>query len=92
VQADDDPYIQVLPNTGVTISVSFYNAGPEKLAAQHDIIRALLQVCPARKGSYTGATADLMNAAGMPAAQVCCLQQLSMTVVVSLGPLFKTVP
>ena len=71
MQADEDPLVQVLPSTGATISVSFYDTAVHKLAAEHDIIRALLGVCPReRKGSYTAATADLMNAAGMPAALV----------------------
>ena len=71
MQADSDPLIQVLPTTGVTVSVSFYNTAAHKLAAEHAIIRALLQVCPQqRKGCYTAATVDLMNAAAMPAAMV----------------------
>lgn len=71
LQADSDPLIQVLPTTGVTVSVSFYNTAAHKLAAEHAIIRALLQVCPQqRKGCYTAATMDLMNAASMPAAMV----------------------
>ena len=71
VQADEDPLIQVLPSTGTTISVSFYDTAVPKLGSQHDIIKALLGVCPReRKGSYTAATVDLMNATGMPAAQV----------------------
>ena len=77
MQADDDPLIQVLPNTGVTISVSFYSTAPEKLAADHAIVKALLKVCPTeRKGCRMAATADLMNAAGMPAAQVCVVVAL----------------
>ena len=44
VQADSDPLIQVLPSTGVTVSVSFYETAPQKLAAGHAIVRALLQV------------------------------------------------
>jgi hypothetical protein len=71
LQADSDPLIQVLPTTGVSVSVSFYNTAAHKLAAEHAIIRALLQVRPQqRKGCYTAATVDLMNAASMPAALV----------------------
>ena len=71
MQADSDPLIQVLPTTGVSVSVSFYNTAAQKLAAEHAIIRALLQVCPQqRKGCYTAATVDLMNAAAMPSAMV----------------------
>lgn len=46
MQADDDPLIQVLPSTGVTVSVSFYETAPHKLAASHAIVKALLQVLP----------------------------------------------
>ena len=71
VQADVEPLIQVLPNTGATISVSFYNTPPDQLASQHAIVAALLEVCPKeRRGCRTVTTADLMNAASMPAAQV----------------------
>ena len=79
-----DPLVQVLPNTGVAITVSFYNTPPQQLADQHPIVRALLAVCPKeRRGCRTAATQDLMNAAGMSATQVssantheqdlCCL-------------------
>ena len=44
LQADDNPLIQVLPSTGVTVSVSFYETAPHKLAASHAIVKALLQV------------------------------------------------
>lgn len=71
LQADSDPLIQVLPSTGATVSVSFYETAPEKLAGGHPIVRALLGVCPReRRGCHTAATVDLMNAAGMPATQV----------------------
>ncbi|DBA84790.1 TPA: hypothetical protein ACH3X1_016785 [Trebouxia sp. C0004] len=81
LEADSDPLIQVLPTTGVTVSVSFYNTAAGKLAAEHAIIRALLQVCPQqRRGCYTAATVDLMNVASMPAAMVMkALQALAMT-------------
>ena len=71
MQADVDPLVQVLPNTGATITVSFYNTPPQQLADKHPIVRALLAVCPKeRRGCRTAATQDLMNAAGMPATQV----------------------
>ncbi len=80
MQADSDPLIQVLPTTSVSVSVSFYNTAAHKLAAEHAIIRALLQVCPQqRKGCYTAATVDLMNAAAMPAAMVrlSCIKSIT---------------
>ena len=86
MQADEDPLIQVLPSTGATISVSFYDTAVHKLASEHDIIRALLGVCPReRKGSYTAATVDLMNAAGMPAALVSRLPLAVYTVFMMLS-------
>ena len=61
----------MLPSTGATVSVSFYETAPEKLARGHPIVTALLGVCPReRRGSHTAATVDLMNAAGLPATQV----------------------
>ena len=74
VQADGDPLIQVLPSTGATISVSFYDTAPQKLAADYAIVDALLKVCPKqRRGCHTAHTAELMNAAGLPATQVWSL-------------------
>ena len=71
LQADGNPYLQLLPNTGMTIAVSFYNTAPDKLVQQHAIIACLLQVCPKeRRGCYTVSTADMMNATNMPATQV----------------------
>lgn len=71
MQAEAEPYVQLLPNTGTTISVSFYNTAPQKLALHHPIVASLLQVCPKdRRGYYTVPTADFMNVTRMPAAQV----------------------
>ncbi|KAL3136692.1 hypothetical protein ABBQ38_15544 [Trebouxia sp. C0009 RCD-2024] len=71
LEADNDPLIQVLPSTGATVSVSFYETAPEKLVGRHPIVRALLGVCPReRRGSHTAATVDLMNAAALSATQV----------------------
>ena len=41
-------------------------------AEGHPIVAALLRICPKhRRGCYTVATADLMNALGAPMSQVC---------------------
>ncbi|KAK9804407.1 hypothetical protein WJX72_011416 [[Myrmecia] bisecta] len=79
LEADNEPYVNVLPTVGKSISVAFYKHTPEQLALNHSIVEMLLAACPhARRGCYTVATAKFANQAGAPPTEVLRqLQQLA---------------
>eukprot|EP00891_Asterochloris_glomerata_P005100 jgi/Astpho2/5100/fgenesh1_pm.00073_%23_4_t len=79
LEAHDGQLVHMLPSTGVTIQVSFYDKPAEEYADGQPIIAALLRICPKhRRGCYTVATADLMNALGAPMSQVRAVPQALM--------------
>ena len=74
MQADEDPYVSVLPPTGSSIQVAFYSTPAAQLAERHPIVAALLAAQPhARNGCYTLPMAAFVQAAAQPPHQVCHL-------------------
>ena len=71
MQADEEPYLRVLPPTGAGIQVAFYNRPAAQLAAEHPVVAALLAACPhSRNGCHTVSMATFVAAARLPPHQV----------------------
>ena len=71
LQADEQPYVSVLPPTGASIQIAFYSTPAAQLAELHPVVAALLTAQPhARNGCYTLPMAALVQAAKQPPHQV----------------------
>lgn len=79
LEADEDPYVRVLPPTAVTVKVSFYATSAEEMAEAHPIVHAVLAVCPRhRNGLYSISTTKLARYSGKtPGAALQDLQVLA---------------
>lgn len=75
LEADEAPYLRVLPKGALSVKVSFYSTPAEQMAEEHAVVRAVLEVCPKpRNGLYTVQTTKLADAAQKPPGAV--LQEL----------------
>ena len=63
LEADENPYVRVLPKVALAAKVSFYAAAAETMAEDHAVVRAVLSLCPRpRNGLYSISTSKLADA------------------------------
>jgi ATP-dependent DNA helicase Q4 len=67
LEADEEPYLRVLPKVANTAKISFYAAPAEQMAQQYPIVDSVLAICSRpRNGLYSVNTAKLAEAAQKP--------------------------
>lgn len=67
LEADERPFLRVLPAVALTTKVSFYASTPEDMMDEYPIVKAVVASCPRpRNGLHTAPTAKLAVAAQKP--------------------------
>jgi ATP-dependent DNA helicase Q4 len=75
LEADEQPYLRVLPKVANTAKISFYAAPADQMAQEYSIVSSVLSICSKpRNGLYSVNTAKLAEAVQKPPGAV--LQEL----------------
>ena len=67
LEADEEPYLRVLPKVANSTKISFYAASAEQMAQQYPVVQSVLEISSRpRNGLYTVNTAKLAEAVQKP--------------------------